>query len=170
MSEQEMKIESHSNNIDTDHSQVSLRLLEDAMGKIEPRMKLCLQDAYKQTDKTTQEATLPCYQQAYKEWDERLNQNYQYLMKELSHSPDVQQAVRESERHWIKGRDEQFKAFEQWELAYDLATGEQAMPAESRGMEDKIKLVESQSHLIYGALVEAFEGGDPDPASLDKPL
>ena len=50
--------------------------------------------------------TVEAYEYGAKEWDKLLNKNYQELMKRLS--KEEQEALRASQREWIKHRDLEF--------------------------------------------------------------
>jgi uncharacterized protein YecT (DUF1311 family) len=146
---------------------VSLKMLSEAMGEIDPKLNTCINQARKRDDTTTERAEAPCYQTAMKEWDSFLNTSYQYLMKDLSSwkDPATKNQVVEAERQWIKSRDEQFKAIEDWELASNMAQGSIPEDRSIMGLDQKVDIVRKQAEAVFGMKADLT-----DPYDWDKPL
>lgn len=77
---------------------------------------------------------IACQEQAYKDWDARLNREYSRLMKLLR--PAAQKSLQVSQVEWLKYRDQEFKAIA---AIYDQLEGTMYQPMRVESRVDIVK-------------------------------
>ena len=94
-------------------------------------------------DPSTQ-GMLLCLNEAYRRWDAELNRVYQELMSRLT--PDERAALRESQRAWLKQRDEMFKLLD---AIYGRKEGTMFLTMRAA---DRVEIVQKRALELLGVL------------------
>ncbi|MCJ7587302.1 MAG: DUF1311 domain-containing protein [Candidatus Aminicenantes bacterium] len=94
-------------------------------------------------DPSTQ-GMLLCLDEAYRRWDAELNRVYQDLMSRLT--PDERAALRESQRAWLKQRDEMFKLLD---AIYGRKEGTMFLTMRAA---DRVEIVQKRALELLGVL------------------
>jgi len=105
---------------------------------IDQRLSECMEK-----DPSTQ-GMLLCLDEAYRKWDAELNRAYQELISRLT--PDERTVLRESQRAWLKQRDEMFKLLD---AIYGRKEGTMFLTMRAA---DRVEAVQKRAFELLGVL------------------